>query len=71
MTLYLTEVWNELTKNLNDNRNKWWKKLTQRLTESKRKCHNINQLETKYKLYLGIKDLVTNKNAMEYALFFS
>lgn len=71
MSSCLNKVWVELTKNLPDNKHAWWANIVERLSESKRKYHNIDHLEAKYKLYLGIKEHLRNKAAMEYALFFS
>ena len=71
MTACLNEAWNELTNDLNDNRNVWWKKITDRLTDPKRQYNTIQHLAKKYKMYLDIKHLVTHKKAMEFALIFS
>lgn len=67
----LTDSWDSLTKDLNDNKVKWWNTLIKRLSNESRKYHNVKHLEIKYKLYGEIKHLILNKEAMEYAIFFS
>ncbi|XP_014257749.1 uncharacterized protein LOC106671364 isoform X2 [Cimex lectularius] len=71
MSQNLEEIWNELTKDLPDEKNDWWFKIVEKLNDSKRKCHNLSYLEKKFALYESVKHLIKNKAAVRFALFFS
>ncbi|BES91332.1 Hypothetical protein NTJ_04140 [Nesidiocoris tenuis] len=67
----LENVWNKLTSDLPSTKEEWWTKILTSLNDPKRKCHNYSYLAQKISLYETIKHLLKNREAVEYALFFS
>uniref|UniRef100_A0A8D8Y9K6 Uncharacterized protein n=1 Tax=Cacopsylla melanoneura TaxID=428564 RepID=A0A8D8Y9K6_9HEMI len=69
----LERTWEAITASygIDDNfRDEWWIKILQNYSDEKRKYHNLNFLENKFKHLDEVKNNIKNINVMSFAIFF-
>lgn len=72
-TAYLQEKWEHLTKTTDVKKSiqdKWWEFLKSRYLEPNRKYHNFSHLQRMFEDMEMVKDVIQDKNALSYAIFF-